>query len=297
MSNLYINGLECETHEQLSLHEFLEWLAKHRIRTLSPKGQKRIVLVEYNDPIAKGVVFTDTDQQSFLTVSFEAGRIVAKVEDIEGNQNRFDYSFFRINSRSQRGLFTQYQGSGGVGTLRWIMGALYREHKDQKKRDLLKSDDDQAAKSIKSGKLLMHPLAPNHNFESELSKLTTVNSFQFKVPKASYFKDGRIRKFVETSDYKLKFVRDAGVLSEIRDWILDKVTSDSIVDGKVEGKDSQNNPKEIPINPDALAFDKMPLKRATTQENFQSESLLSGPLMQELEKTMGSVPSLFEKQL
>lgn len=311
MAKLYFNGLELELIDEKTSSDFFRKLAKTPHQTLNLKSKEFITCNRFLNGIAEGVVFIDTDENSFLSVNFEGGRIVTKVTDNPDNANRHNFIFYRINTAKGRGVFTQYQGSGGLGTLRYVLGHLYRkyvaEERMRKQLEARKSGKSQMPDSegstsrnekprvddLQPRKLHLVALAPNHDFASRLAEMTALSHFEYSVPHAKYAEDGALQDEVETTKIVYTIKETRRTFRTVRQAVSRILTRVGILSGAVVGKDSDGKSVRIPIDPSHLAFDSMDRKTAMVQDNFDAETQYNGPLIGRLRRIMNENQELF----
>ncbi len=309
-STVYINGLTIEFNPCFTLRQFFESLKSEAAISLPLKNHRKLLEFKIQGDHVFGLVFTDTEQSSYVTIDLRENRVIAKVEQLDAGNTRHDFNFFRINLETGNGIFSQYRGSGGLLSFTHMLNVLYKAQAKSWVDHLSKADsgetaDEEVIAEIKKAYIKSDYLVPHHDFHKELQKFSKVYQFGFSEPKV---KEARMRplagrvevvhhRYVLQKDFKHdKVAHVKQIAKDILGFIGSFVRESNITQGIVIGKDHNDEPLEVPIEPDVLAFAKEDYDKVAVDANFTLEGRFSGPFAAKLKTVMQSNKEIMNAQ-
>ncbi len=298
-ANIFINGIELTAPNFHSIKDFFLRMNGAGAQVRFSGGRNKILEVQVQGDFVQGVLFSDTQQSSVLTLTVVDGRAIVEIHELSADKPRHDFTFFRINLINGRGLYTQYRGSGGVTSFAKFLNTLYREHVLSKVTELEASSVTPSKSKrkeyseLRRSQITSQYLAPDHMFSKELARLTRIDHFNWSEPTIRDMRFRPVKHATEMTQCTVSFHKDTSLLQDLYGFVSQFVADNGIETGKVIGKNEHDKIEEIPINPDALSFATASFDKVAIEDNLSLTGRFNGPFCRYMHSLIEQHKSIF----
>lgn len=208
-----------------------------------------------------GLAVTVKDQKTFCELVNKSGKLVVKVNELDGNSRLMDFNFFVLHKTTGLGMYQYYHQSFSLNSFGYFNAQRFSEFKDGKikaeisaiKDHKLTSAKEKAIKQKHKGRLRWEILVKKENLKNLIEELQQVKAFEycFLSLTADEPEFQPLKNYVRKERTKLSFNSQSPVMA-LASSISNIVTKFGIDDGKIIGTDFDGIDRILRItnNPD-----------------------------------------------
>lgn len=262
---VYANAFQLTATGSLSVREVFSILATEGIQEFKHSSRDRVFSVEQKSSRFLGCILSMRTEDSYLSLEKdERGSYFAMPRQTEGGPT-VDFTFFIVSKKTGNGIFTQYQGSGGLTQFTNMLRNRHKvaldaardiqiEEAVDQNGEISEAERKQISKQF-SGTFTAVPLTTNPNFAKELKRLTSLSRFEYVSPTVD-------QKWLRSVKDEVRYVRHSVSFDSrtVRDWsaiataIKTLVVDDGVVEGTVHGRNTSGLEDKVTIHPEVFCM-------------------------------------------
>lgn len=245
----------------LSLDEYIDYMLDQHDKPYKLGEHNRFLFFNktYDKKYYVGLLVTVKDQKTFCELVKKSGKLVVKVNELDGNSNLMDFNFFVINKATGFGMYQHYHQScslNSFGYFNYRRFSEYRKSKVDVEIAEIADVTDAKERAIKrkyKGFLKWEILVRKERLKDLIEELKRVKAFEYTFAALTVdepeFKP--IKEFVK-KERKAWAFSPRTPIQKLAKAISDMVGSKNIESGKVIGVDSDGIDRVLRItdNPD-----------------------------------------------
>lgn len=226
-------------------------------------GHKRFLFFNttHTDNYYVGLVVTVKDQKTFCELVNNSGKLIVKVNELDGNSNLMDFNFFVIHKTTGFGMYQYYHQSFALNSFGYLNSQRFSEIRESNihaeisaiPESLRTTAKENSIKKKHKGRLSLEMLVKMEDLKDLIEELGQVKAFEycFLALTASEPEFQPLKSVVKKERTKLSFFPQTPVKS-LASTISNIVNKFNIEDGKVMGADFDGIERVLRItnNPD-----------------------------------------------
>ena len=247
----------------LSLREYVDYMVKNHGQAHELGEHNRFLF--FNTTHSKkyyvGLLVTVKDQKTFCELVKRSGKLVVKVNELDGDSNLMDFNFFVINKTTGFGIYQHYHQSCSVNSFGYFNNRRFSEYRDSKvhaeisaiPEHKLTASKERAIRRKFKGYLKWEILVRKEKLKDLIEELERVKAFEYSFAALTVeepeFKP--LKQYVKKERTTLAFSPKSPV-KLLAETITSIVTKNRIDSGKVVGVDCDGIERVLRItnNPD-----------------------------------------------
>lgn len=303
---VFVNAFQLQAAELFSVEAFFASLQERGLVEFEYGERARILAVDSSTNFYCGILLSAKDHQHFVTLGTDAeGNRTVTVRDMPTGEPMADVNFILLHRASGRGLFTAYQGSGGMMAFGNILKRLYRDQATSHANQVIEEGGDDGAfeeeqeRKIRSdyrrSKFSLTPIYTNPNFANELRRFSKIRRFEFLEPRVADARFGPVRQDIEKKRSVFVFKRE-NALDRLIGFLGRFVREREIADGNVVGNLPNGEEFDLPIQPDIYCLAKFEHDDVIVPDNVRLDRIRTIPMIRNLITIVQANEELFAEE-